>query len=86
MFLFHNVIQLRYLEHYTEVGRAINIIKMRNSTHATSVYLCHITEHGLTIGDKLHGLTGVLGWSALSETQPIEISRTPEKGANLLTG
>ena len=67
MFLFHNVIQLRYLEHYDEVGRAINVIKMRNSDHDTSTYLCRITEHGLTLGDKLQGLTGVLGWSALSK-------------------
>jgi circadian clock protein KaiC len=69
MFLFHNVIQLRYLEHYADVGRAINIIKMRNSRHDTGVYRCHITEHGLTIADKLEGLTGVLGWSALSQAQ-----------------
>ena len=33
LFLFHNVIQLRYLEHSSEIGRAINVIKMRNSEH-----------------------------------------------------
>jgi circadian clock protein KaiC len=82
MFLFHNVIQLRYLEHYAEVGRAINIIKMRNSGHDTSTYLCHITEHGLTIGDKLQGLTGVLGWSALSETHPGKIGPVPDQTAD----
>jgi circadian clock protein KaiC len=68
MFLFHNVAQLRYIEQESGIGRAINVLKMRNSKHETDVYRCHITEHGLTVGDKLERVTGILGWTALTDT------------------
>jgi circadian clock protein KaiC len=70
MFLFHNVLQLRYIEHHSDIGRAINIIKMRNSRHDTGIYLCHISDEGPSVGDKLDGVTGMLGWSALAEATP----------------
>ncbi len=65
MLLFNNVIQLRYIEHASQVGRAVNIVKMRNSHHDMGLHAFTITEHGLTIGDKLEGIAGLLGWSAL---------------------
>ena len=68
MFLFHNVAQLRYIEQESGIGRAINILKMRNSEHDTDVYHCDITAHGLTVGDKLERVTGILGWTALTDT------------------
>jgi circadian clock protein KaiC len=68
MFLFHNVIQIRYVERHANVGRVINILKMRNSQHDTGIYLCSITENGIEIGERLKGISGVLGWSVLSET------------------
>jgi circadian clock protein KaiC len=46
---------------------AITILKMRDSGHEKGVRLYEIDAGGLTIGDKLEGLTGVLGWSALRE-------------------
>jgi circadian clock protein KaiC len=64
-FLFHNVILLRYIELNSEAGRALNIIKMRNSAHDKGVYSFDIGADGLTIGAKLEGITGVTGWSAL---------------------
>ena len=64
-FLFHNVIMFRYLEIGSELRRAVNIIKMRTSNHAKGVFEYVIDEHGLTIKDRLEGVTGVLGWSAL---------------------
>jgi len=64
-FLFHNVIMLRYLEIGSELRRAINIIKMRTSNHDKGVFEYVIDKHGLTIKDRLEGVTGVLGWSAL---------------------
>lgn len=64
-FLFHNVIMLRYLEIGSELRRAINIIKMRTSNHDKGVFEYVIDQHGLTIKDRLEGVTGVLGWSAL---------------------
>jgi circadian clock protein KaiC len=64
-FLFHNVIMLRYLEIGSELRRALNIIKMRTSNHDKGVFEYVIDRHGLTIKDRLEGVTGVLGWSAL---------------------
>ena len=64
-FLFHNVIMLRYLEIGSELRRALNIIKMRTSDHDKGVFEYVIDKHGLTIKDRLEGVTGVLGWSAL---------------------
>jgi circadian clock protein KaiC len=64
-FLFHNVILLRYLEIGSELRRALNVIKMRTSNHDKGVFEYVIDEHGLTIKDRLKGVTGVLGWSAL---------------------
>src|ERR1700681_867397 len=64
-FLFHNVILLRYLEIGSELRRALNIIKMRTSDHDKGLYEYVIDKQGLTIKDRLTGVTGVLGWSAL---------------------
>jgi circadian clock protein KaiC len=68
MFLFHNVIQLRYLEHRAQVRRAVNIVKMRNSHHDTAVHLCQVTSAGLTVEGQLDKVTGILGWSTLTDT------------------
>jgi circadian clock protein KaiC len=70
-FLFHNVIQLRYIELSSATGRALNIVKMRNSNHRKDLYQFEIGEAGLRIGDKLEGVTGVLGWSALRAANTI---------------
>jgi circadian clock protein KaiC len=67
VFLFHDVIQLRYIERNSKVGRALNIVKMRNSEHDTGIYLCTITNEGLQIGEPLEGVTGILGWTTLTE-------------------
>ncbi len=70
-FLFHNVILLRYIELNSAAGRAVNIVKMRNSNHHKDLYQFEIGEHGPTIGDKLEGVTGALGWSALRAANAI---------------
>jgi circadian clock protein KaiC len=67
VFLFPNVLQVRYLEQRSTVGRLIHVVKMRNSRHDTGIYACTITEHGLAIGDPLEGVTGVIGSSVLSD-------------------
>ena len=64
-FLFQNVIFLRYIELDSEIRRAIGIIKMRDSEHAKGLRQVDITSEGFQIGEKLEGLTGLLGWSAL---------------------
>jgi circadian clock protein KaiC len=70
-FLFHNLIQLRYIELVSATGRALNIVKMRNSNHAKHLYQFEIGEHGPEIGDRLEGVTGALGWSALRAANAI---------------
>jgi circadian clock protein KaiC len=70
-FLFHNLIQLRYIELNSATGRALNIVKMRNSNHAKDLYQFEIGEQGPEIGDKLEGVTGALGWSALRAANAI---------------
>lgn len=65
MFLFHNVILLRYIEHASTTGRALNVVKMRNSHHSQQLHELHIGDHGLVVGPGLKETAGVLGWSAL---------------------
>jgi circadian clock protein KaiC len=69
-FLFHNVILVRYIEIESESRRAISILKMRDSNHAKGIWEFAIDEHGFAIGDKLEGLTGLLGWTALRDEPP----------------
>jgi circadian clock protein KaiC len=67
MFLFHNVLQIRYIQQHSEIGRVINVLKTRNSRHDNAMYACHLTDDGVTVGDRLQGLTGMLGWSVLRD-------------------
>jgi circadian clock protein KaiC len=64
-FLYHNVVLLRYIEEESEVGRAVAIVKMRNSNHEKGLWTFTITEHGFEVQGKVEGVTGLLGWSAL---------------------
>jgi circadian clock protein KaiC len=70
MFLFDNVIDLRYIEQQSTLGRALNIVKMRNSAHKMTLNSAVISDKGLVVGDKLEGVSGRLGWSALREQDP----------------
>jgi circadian clock protein KaiC len=70
MFLFDNVIDLRYIEEPSGLGRALNIVKMRNRPHAMTLNQVAITDAGLIVGDVLAGVTGRLGWSALRTHDP----------------
>lgn len=64
-FLYHNVVLLRYIEQESEVGRAVAILKMRNSDHEKGLWTFAVTERGFEVLGKLQGVTGLLGWSAL---------------------
>ncbi|GIF05458.1 ATPase domain-containing protein [Actinoplanes siamensis] len=70
MFLFHNVIQIRYIELRSEIGRAVNVLKMRNSDHDFALYDYRVTDSGVAVGDKFENVTGMLGWSALRACDP----------------
>jgi circadian clock protein KaiC len=72
MYLFHNIIQLRYIEHCAEIGRIVNVTKMRNSAHDNAMYTCHLEdEGGLAVGDRFERVTGMLGWSVLRNCPPL---------------
>jgi circadian clock protein KaiC len=70
MFLFDNVIDLRYIEQQSTLGRALNVVKMRNGPHKMTLNSAAITDKGLVVGDKLEGVSGRLGWSALRAQDP----------------
>ena len=65
MFLFHNVVDLQYIEEGSHIGRALSVLKMRNSRHQTTLVSFTISDHGITIGEELEDVTGRLGWTAL---------------------
>ena len=71
-FLYHNVVLLRYIEQASEVGRAVAILKMRNSDHEKGLWTFAITSRGFEVGAKLQGVTGLLGWSALRDNESRE--------------
>jgi circadian clock protein KaiC len=66
-FLFHNVVLLRYIEIDSEIRRAVSILKMRDSNHEKGVREFQIGTEGILVMERLEGVTGVLGWSALRE-------------------
>jgi circadian clock protein KaiC len=70
MFLFDNVFDLRYIEEQSGLGRALNIVKMRNRAHAMTLNQVTISDTGLAVGDAIEGATGRLGWSALRTKDP----------------
>ncbi len=65
LFLFDNVIDLRYIEEGSQIGRAAHVAKMRSRAHAMTLNAVTITDHGLEVGGVLESVTGRLGWSAL---------------------
>jgi circadian clock protein KaiC len=70
-YLFHNVILLRYLELQSEIRRAVNILKMRESDHEKGLAQYEINARGMTVLGKLDDVTGVLGWTALRGTESV---------------
>jgi len=64
-FIFNNVFFLRYVEIQSELRRGLNVLKMRQSEHEKGLLEFTIDTNGLTFGDRIEGLSGLLGWSAL---------------------
>lgn len=69
-FLFHNVILLRFIEMESQLRRAVTVLKMRDSDHEKGLRQYEISGDGISVGDKLEDVTGVLGWTALREGHP----------------
>jgi hypothetical protein len=50
---------------------------MRNSDHEKGLWKFSITDHGFGVLDKVEGVTGLLGWSALRDQAAGGASQTP---------
>jgi circadian clock protein KaiC len=79
LFLFDNVIDLRYIEEGSRIGRSVHVAKMRSSWHEMTLNSVSITNHGLVVGSELESVTGRLGWSALRTYGPLEPARPAAK-------
>jgi len=75
LFLFDNIIELRYIEDGSRVGRAVHVAKMRSSWHEMTLNSVSITDRGIVVGSELEGVTGRLGWSVLRTDGPLEPGR-----------
>jgi len=64
-FIFNNVFFLRYVEVESELRRGLNVLKMRQSDHEKGLLEFTIDANGISFGDRIEGLSGMLGWSAL---------------------
>jgi circadian clock protein KaiC len=64
-FLFNNVFFLRYVEIESALRRGLNVLKMRQSDHEKGLIGFTIDDEGITFGDRIEGLSGMLGWGAL---------------------
>ncbi|WP_135366112.1 ATPase domain-containing protein [Halosimplex halophilum] len=71
-YLADNIVFLRYLEMEGELRKAIGILKKRTSDFERALREFEITEHGITVGDPLTGLRGIL-----SGTPEFTESRSP---------
>jgi circadian clock protein KaiC len=67
-FIADNVILLRYVELEGRVTRALNVLKVRGSSHSKTIWEFAIDNHGVTIGQPVEAITGVLtGAPVMSE-------------------
>ena len=64
-YLFHNVLVLRYMEVGAQIGRALMILKMRESDHETRLASYQITHEGFRILGTVEDADGILGGSSL---------------------
>jgi circadian clock protein KaiC len=55
-----NIVLMRYVEFGGEIHRAIGVLKKRTSDFERRLRQFEITEYGVTVGDPLEGLSGVL--------------------------
>jgi KaiC len=72
--LFHNVIDLRYIETGSELGRAISVLKMRNSRHEMTLSSFAITDHGIAVGKKTRRCHWAPGMERADESRLTRLS------------
>jgi circadian clock protein KaiC len=68
-FIADNVILLRYVELDGRITRAMNVLKVRGSRHNKTIWEYIINDHGISITEPIHAVTGILiGAPVLSES------------------
>jgi len=60
-FLTDAIIVQRYIEVDSRLQRVMAVVKVRASAHSNGLYLFHIDDSGIRIGEKLVGYEGLLG-------------------------
>lgn len=67
------IIMMRYVEIGSEMKRAMNILKLRGTTHARDIKQYEITDRGIVIESKFVGMEGVMtGSPRKSITESVE--------------
>lgn len=56
-----NIVLLRHLEVYGEMRKAIGVLKKRTSDFERTIREFRITEDGITVGEPMSNLRGILG-------------------------
>ena len=64
-YLFHNVVVLRYMEVGAEIGRALMVLKMRESNHDKRLVSYRIAHRGIEVVGAVTEVEGMLGGPAL---------------------
>ena len=74
-YLADNILFLRHLEVGGELRKAIGVLKKRTSDFERTIREFAITEHGITVGEPMSGLRGIL--SGTPEVVERESGRGP---------
>jgi circadian clock protein KaiC len=64
-YLFHNVLVLRYMEVQATIGRALMVLKMRESDHEKRLASYAITPEGFQVTGAVADADGILGGPSL---------------------
>ena len=64
-----SIILLRYVERDGRMARGLTILKMRGSLHDTSIREYTIDKHGMHIGPRFRGMSGILSGAMIPTTR-----------------
>jgi len=78
-YLADNIVFLRHLEVEGELRKAIGVLKKRTSDFERTIREFKITEHGITVGEPMSGLRGIL--SGTPEVVDQEPDRRSKRGS-----
>ncbi|MFD1569343.1 ATPase domain-containing protein [Halorubrum laminariae] len=77
-YLADNIVFLRHLEVQGEMRKAIGVLKKRTSDFERTIREFRITEHGVTVGEPMSGMRGIL--SGMPELVDTRRNRSDDEG------